>query len=333
MDFKSVLKDIKNKQFKPVYALHGEEPYYIDVLSEAIIEHGLSEDEREFNLAVFYGRDSDVVQIMNEAKGFPFIGERKIVVVREAQDLKDIYSLENYVLHHNPSTILVICHKYKNLDGKRKFTKEVGSLGVNFKSEKIRDYQLPEWIAAYVKTEGFDITSKAAALLADFLGNDLGRIVNELDKLAIVLEKGTRISDVHIEENIGISKDYNNFELTNAVQTRDNLKVFQIANYFDKNPKDHSIIAIIPSLFKVYTNMMRVHFSPNKSPDYFASSLGMHPFAAKELVKNAAHYNPKVLARNIAILHEYDLKAKGVGSTGAFSDGDLLKEMLYQLMN
>jgi DNA polymerase III subunit delta len=332
MDFKSLLKDIKNKQFKPIYALHGEESYYIDVLSDALIEHALSEEERAFNLSVFYGRDSEVIQIINEAKGFPFIGERKLVVVREAQDLKDLYDLEKYCANINPSSILVICHKYKNLDGKRKFTKEVGSLGVNFKSEKIRDYQLPDWIANYVKSEGFDITSKAAVLLADFLGNDLGRIVNELDKLAIVLEKGTRISDIHIEENIGISKDYNNFELTNAIAARDTLKVFQIANYFEKNPKDHSIIVIIPSLFKLYTNMMRVHFAVNKNPDYFASSLGMHPFAAKELIKNAAHYNPKVLARNVAVLHEYDLKAKGVGNTGAFSDGDLLREMLFQLM-
>jgi DNA polymerase III subunit delta len=322
MDFKSILKDIKNKQFKPVYALHGEEPYYIDLISEAIIENALTEDEREFNLAVFYGRDTDFLTVMNEAKGFPFIGERKVVVLREAQDLKEIYELEHYLK----------AVKYKALDGKRKLTKEIGQHGINFKSEKIKDYLLPEWITTYVKSQGFDMTSKAASLLADFIGNDLSRLVNELDKLAIVLEKGTRISDIHIEENIGISKDYNNFELTNAVAVRDHVKVFQIADYFDKNPKDHSIIAIIPTLFKLYTNMMRVHFAPNKNPDYISRALGLHPFAAKELMKNSANYSPKILARNVALLHEYDLKAKGVGNTGAFKDGDLLRELLYQLL-
>jgi len=332
MDFKSILKDIKNKQFKPVYALHGEEPFYIDLISEAIIENALTEDEREFNLAVYYGRDTDFLTVMNEAKGFPFIGERKVVVLREAQDLKEIYELEHYLKAVNPSSILVICHKYKALDGKRKLTKEIGQHGINFKSEKIKDYLLPEWITTYVKSQGFDMTSKAASLLADFIGNDLSRLVNELDKLAIVLEKGTRISDIHIEENIGISKDYNNFELTNAVAVRDHVKVFQIADYFDKNPKDHSIIAIIPTLFKLYTNMMRVHFAPNKNPDYISRALGLHPFAAKELMKNSANYSPKILARNVALLHEYDLKAKGVGNTGAFKDGDLLRELLYQLL-
>ena len=333
MDYKALLKEIRSKQFKPFYALHGEEPYYIDLISDAIIEHALEEDEREFNLMVLYGRDVDAVTVMSEARSFPFMGTRKVIVIREAQDMKDIYELEKLIPNINPDNIVVIGHKYKNLDGKRKFTKDVASVGINFKSDKIRDYQLPEWIASYVKSEGFDITSKAAALLADFLGNDLSRIVNELDKLAIVLEKGTRISDIHIEENIGISKDYNIFELTNAVAARDTLKVFQIADYFNKNPKDHSIVVIIPSLFKLYANMMRVHFAPNKSPDFISNSLGMHPFAAKELMKNAAHYNPKVLARNVAILHEYDLKSKGVGNTGAFSEGDLLREMLFQLMN
>lgn len=333
MDYKALLKEIRSKHFKPFYALHGEEPYYIDLISDAIIEHALEEDEREFNLMVLYGRDVDPITVMSEARSFPFMGTRKVIVVREAQDMKDIYELEKLIPNINPQNIVVICHKYKNLDGKRKFTKDVASVGINFKSDKIRDYQLPEWIASYVKSEGFEITSKAAALLADFLGNDLSRIVNELDKLAIVLEKGTRISDIHIEENIGISKDYNIFELTNAVAARDTLKVFQIADYFNKNPKDHSIIIIIPNLFKLYANMMRVHFAPNKAPDYISNALGLHPFVAKELLKNAAHYNPKVLARNVAILHEYDLKSKGVGNTGAFSEGDLLREMLFQLMN
>jgi DNA polymerase-3 subunit delta len=332
MDYKSIIKDIKNKQFKPIYALHGEEPYFIDAICDAIIENALEEHERDFNQTVFYGRDADPLAVVSEAKGFPMMSERRLVVLREAQDMKDIYALESYCAQPNPSTVFVICHKYKALDGKRKMVKELASTGLVFKSEKVKEYQLNDWISNYVKGIGFDITSKAAALLGEFLGNDLGRIVNELEKLSIVLEKGTRISDIHIEENIGISKDYNNFELTNAIAKRDSLKVFQIAHYFERNPKDHSIIAIISNLFGFYTNLMRIHFLPNKNPDAVATSLRVHPFVAKELMLAANQYPPKILASNVAILHEYDLKAKGVGNS-TFTEGELMREMLYKLMN
>ena len=332
MDYKALLKDIKNGDFKPLYVLHGEEPYFIDLISDAISEHAVDESEKDFNLAVYYGRDIDALTLMSEARSFPFMGTRKVVIVREAQDMKDIYELEKLVPNLVETNILVICHKYKALDGKRKFTKEIAGAGVNFKSEKVKDYNLTEWISSYVRSEGYEITSKAAALLGEFLGNDLSRIVNELEKLAIVLEKGTKISDVHIEENIGISKDYNVFELVNAIAIRDTLKAFQIADYFEKNPKDHSIIVVIPSVFKLFTNMMRVHFAPNKSPEAIASSVGLHPFVAKELIRNCPNYPPKILARNVEILHNYDLKAKGVGNSST-SDGQLLKELLVQILN
>lgn len=332
MDFKSILKDIQGKNFKPIYALHGEEPYYIDRLSEAIIEHSLTEEEKDFNQTIVYGKDVDALTIISEAKGFTFIGDRKLIVVREAQDMKDIYDLDKLIPQLNPNNIVVLCHKYKNLDGKRSLTKELAKVGVVFKSEKIKEYQIVDWITKYVQDEKFDITPKAAMLLADAIGNDLSRIVNELDKLAIVLEKGTRISDVHIEENIGISKDYNTFELSNALATRDVVKVFKIVNYFDKNPKGHEIQIIIPLLFKLFSNFMRVHFAPNKTPDAIASSIGMHPYAAKELIKNAANFPPKYIAKNIEVLHEYDLKAKGVGNSSA-SSGQLLQEMMIQLLN
>lgn len=332
MDHKALLKDIKAGSFKPLYVLHGEEPYFIDLLSDALIEHAVDESEKDFNLAVYYGRDIDALTLMSEARSFPFMGTRKVVVVREAQDMKDIYELDKLLPNLVESNILVICHKYKALDGKRKFTKEAANVGVNFKSEKVKDYNLTEWISSYVRSEGYEITSKAASLLGEFLGNDLSRIVNELDKLGIVLEKGTKISDVHIEENIGISKDYNVFELVNAIAIRDTLKAFQIADYFEKNPKDHSIIVVIPSVFKLFTNMMRVHFAPTKTPEAIASSVGLHPFVAKELIRNSPNYPPKILARNVEILHNYDLKAKGVGNSST-SDGQLLKEMLVQILN
>ncbi len=332
MDFNALLKEIQNKKFKPIYALHGEEPYYIDQLCDALIEHALSDEERDFNQSIFYGRDADLQTLIAEAKGYPLMAERRLVVLREAQDFKDIYELEHYTSQPSESTVLVICFKYKNLDGKRKLVKDITSKGEVFKSEKVRDYHLVEWISKYVKTVGFDITSKAATLLSDFLGNDLSRIVNELDKLAIVLEPGTRISDVHIEENIGISKDYNVFELTNALAKRDRVKVFTIAHYFSKNQKEHPVVMIIPQLFKLYSNLMRVHFSPNKSPDYLARSMGVNPYFVKEYLNQAQTHSPKVLANNVAVLHEYDLKSKGLGNS-SMTDGELLKELLIQLMN
>lgn len=332
MDYKALVKEIQSGKFHPLYVLHGEEPLFIDKISDAIIEHAISEEERDFNQTIVYGKDVDALTVMSEAKSFPFMGERKLLVVREAQEMRDIYELERLLGELNPGNIVVLCHKYKNLDGKRVFTKNAPKHGLVFKSDKIRDYQLTDWISNYVREVGYDITPKAAALLGDSIGNELTRIASELDKLSIVLEKGTKISEIHIEENIGISKDYNVFELSNALATRDSLKVFKIAHYFDKNPKGHEIQAVIPILYKLFTNLMRVHFAPQKTEGYLASSLGMNPYAAKELLKNAHHYPPKVLARNMEVLHEYDLKSKGVGSSSA-SSGELLQEMLFQLMN
>jgi DNA polymerase-3 subunit delta len=332
MDYKSIVKEIKGGAFKPIYVLHGEEPYFIDVIEKAILENALDESERDFNQLVLYGRDVKINDLISEAKSFPFMGERKLIVVREAQDFAEIYELERLLPDMAPNNILVISYKYKALDGKRKFTKDIPNYGVLFKSEKVKDYNLTDWITTYVKSQGFDITPKAAALLSEFLGNDLSKIVNEIEKLAIVLAKGTKISDIHIEENIGISKDYNVFELVKAIETRDHLKVFQIAEYFEKNPKGHPLVVVIPSIFKLFINMMRVHFAEQKTPEYIASKVGMHPFVAKELIRNSGNFSPKMLARNVEILHSYDLKAKGIGNSTA-SDGQLLKEMLYQLIH
>jgi DNA polymerase-3 subunit delta len=331
MDYKAIVKDINNGNFKPIYALHGEEPFYIDLIEKAILEKAIDDSERDFNQVILYGKDVEINDLLSEVRSIPFMGTRKVVVVREAQAMKDIYQLETLLPKLVESNILVLCHKHKALDGKRKFVKDLPNHGVLFKSEKIKDYKLIDWINEYVKSKGFDITPKAAALLSEFLGNDLSKIVNEIEKLAIVLTKGTKISDVHIEENIGVSKDYNIFELVNAIAIRDTVKVFQIADYFEHNPKDHSIVVVIPAVFKLFTNMMRVHFAEQKTADFIAAKVGLHPFVAKEVMRNSANYPPKILARNIEVLHRYDLKAKGVDNATS-TDGQLLKEMLVQLV-
>lgn len=332
MDHKSIIQDIQHKRFKPVYLLHGEEPYYIDLISNAIRQHALEEHERDFNQIIVYGKDSDVLAIISEAKGYPMMAERRLVMVREAQDLKEIEKLEAYCSDPNPTTVFVLIYKYGKLDSRKKIFKEISKNGLVFLSDKIKEYQLIDWINGYLRTTDYSITPKASVLLADFLGNDLSKITNELDKLALLLQKGTTINEVHIEENIGISKDYNVFELVNAIAIRDVPKAMRIVNYFSHNPKSGPLVVVITNVFTFYARLMRIHFMPNKAGDYVANQLKVHPFAAKELIQATKIYPPKMISRNIAYLHEYDLKSKGVNNA-SFSEGDLLKELVFKLMH
>ncbi len=332
MDYQSILKDVRKEQFKPIYLLHGEEPYYIDLVSKAIVDHCIPEDFKDFNQVVVYGKDADVLSIISEAKGFPMMAERRLVMVREAQDLKDIEELEKYCANPNPTTVFVLAYKYKKFDSRKKMYKEVSKNGVVLLSDKIKDYQLPDWIQNYLKTIELSITSKACNLLSDFLGNDLSKITNELDKLSLLLPKGTTINEVHVEENIGISKDYNVFELINSIRNRDVPKAFQIVHYFEHNPKAGPMVVLVGQIFSLFAQLMRVHFASNKTPDAIAQQLRVHPFVAKELVQATKIYPPKKISANIAILHEYDLKSKGVNSS-SFSDGELMRELVYKLMH
>lgn len=333
MDHKLIIKEIQAKKLEKIYFLHGEEPYFIDEITHVIEKNALEEHERDFNQVIVYGKDIDALSLISELKNYPMMGAKKLVILKEAQDFKDIDKLESYFAQPSPTTIFVINYKYKNFDSRKKIMKLAATNGLVFKSEKVRDYNLATWISNYVQTEGFKITSKASMLLAEFLGNDLGRIVNEIEKLSILLEKGTTINDIHIEENIGISKDYNVFELTNALAVRDVPKAFKIVDYFDHNSKATDIIMVISTIFKFYSQLMRIHFLPNKSKEAVASALHVHPFVAGELVNASKVFNPKKIATNIAILHEFDLKSKGVGNTGAYSQGDLMKEMIYRILH
>jgi DNA polymerase-3 subunit delta len=333
MDYKLIIKEILAGKLEKIYFLHGEEAYFIDEITRVITENALEEHERDFNQTILYGKDAEALSLISELKNYPMMAARKLVILKEAQDFKDMDKLEDYYENPSDTTIFVVNYKYKTYDSRKKLMKSAAKNGIVFKSDKVRDYQLVGWIEAYVKSTGFGITSKACMLLAEFLGTDLGRIVNEIDKLAILLEKGTTINDIHIEENIGISKDYNVFELTNAMAVRDVPKAFKIVDYFDHNPKAADIIMVISTVFKFYSQLMRIHFLPVKSKEAVASALKVHPFVAGELVNASKVFNPKKIAANIAILHEYDLKSKGVGNSGAFTQGDLMKEMIYRLLH
>jgi DNA polymerase-3 subunit delta len=333
MDHKLIIRDILAGKFVPVYFLHGEEPYFIDEITHALCEHVLEEHERDFNQVIIYGKDAEPLSLISELKNYPMMAARKLVILKEAQDFKAMDQLEHYFDHPSETTIFVVNYKYKTYDSRKKLIKSAAQKGIVFKSDKIREYNLPDWIKNYVASTGFSITQKAGMLLAEFLGNDLGRIVNEIEKLSILIEKGTTINDVHIEENIGISKDYNVFELTNALAAVDFYKALKIVDYFDHNPKATDIVVVIATIFKFYTQLMRIHFLPNKTREAIAGALKIHPFVAGELLNASRNYNPKKIAANIAVLHEFDLKSKGIGNTGAFSQGDLMKEMIYRLLH
>ena len=332
MDHKLLLKEIRNKKFEKIYFLHAEEPYFIDVLTKAIQDNALEESERDFNQSILYGKDAEVLSLISELKSYPMMAERRLVILKEAQYFKAIEQLESYLENPANSTIFVICYKYKTFDARKKTLKNALKNGVVFKSEKVKEYQLAEWIQQYIKTTGYELTSKACMILIESLGNDLGRIVKELEKLAVLIEKGTIINENHIEENIGISKDYNVFELTNAVANKDNLKALKIVDYFEHNPKAADLLFVISNLFKFFSQIMRIHFLPNKSREAVARALGVHPFVAGELTNAKNKYDPRKIAANIALIHEYDLKSKGVGNTSA-TQGELMREMVYQLIH
>jgi DNA polymerase-3 subunit delta len=258
--------------------------------------------------------------------------EKRLVILKEAQDFKKIESLCPYFENPNSSTIFVICHKYKKYDARKKALKLIAKNGLVFLSEKVKEYQLNEWTQRYVTSQGFTINSKATMLLGEFLGNDLGRIVNEVDKLSVIYPKGTQINEKHIEENIGISKDYNLFELTNAVAAQDIHKAYKIIHYFEMNPKAVHLSQVVSSLFTFFSNVLKIHFLKFNAREAIAKELRVHPFVAGELSKAKARFSPKKIAFNMEILQEYDLKSKGYGNRTS-SQADLMKEMIFKLLN
>lgn len=329
---KEIIKQFKDKTPNPLYLIHGDESFYIDQITEAATKYILDESERDFNLTVLYGKDADMGKLQEQVKQFPMMAERQLVIVKEAQDVKDWGMMEAYFEKPSPTTVLILAHKHKKADSRKKFFKSIKKNGVIFESKKLYENQVDGWIITYLKGKGYSINQKATMLLVEFLGADLGKIAKELEKLMLVLEKGTQISEVHIEENIGISKDYNAFELTNALASRDILKANKIINYFEQNPKAAHITQLIPLLFGFHERLMKAHFSNASDINGLMSALKMSYPAAKEVMQAKRIYNPKKIAKNIAILQEYDLKSKGM-NRGPGSDSDLLRELIYLLMH
>lgn len=332
MEYKEIIGDLKKKKYAPVYFLSGEEPYFIDQICEFAEKNILDETEREFNLQVLYGRDIDVQTVISEAKRYPMMSDRQVVIVKEAQNIRNIEDLESYVTNPLDSTVLVICYKYKTLDKRKSFPKTLSKKGVLFESKKLYENKVPDWINAYLKEKNYSASPKSTQLLTEYLGADLGKIANELDKLMINLPEGSEISPDHIQNNIGISKDYNTFELNDALAKQDVLKANRIVNYFAANSKDHPIPVTIAALYSFFVKIMQYSYLQDKSRENAARALGVNPFFLNDYVNAARNYPPNRVKNIISILREYDLRFKGVDNASA-DEGALLKEMVYRILH
>lgn len=328
-----IVNDIKAGNIKPIYFLMGEEPYYIDRISDYIEKNVLTEEERGFNQTVLYGRDVTVEDIVSAAKRYPMMAERQVIIVKEAQDLaKTIDKFENYASDPMPTTVLVLCYKYKTLDKRKKVTKLFDKSGLVFESKKLYENQVGQWITRVLQTKKYSIEPKATAMLVEFLGTNLEKINNELEKLQIILPAGSTISANDIEENIGFSKDFNIFELRKAISEKNQLKSYKIAEYFSENPKDHPIVMTTGMLFSFFVQLLQYHGLKNKNPNNVAAVLKINPFFLKDYDVALRNYPMKKVSKIVTLLREIDLKSKGVGAN-SLPQHDLLKEMLVGIFN
>ncbi len=338
MPHRQILRDIQAGTLKPLYLLHGEEPHFIDVLTKALESSVVDESMRDFNQSVFYGKDSDLESILDAARRFPMMSERQLVLVREAQDLAawrrsaEMERLEAYANQPLDTTVLVFAFKGKKADGRLKAVKAIQKNGIVFLSERVRDYKLPAWIEGAVRESGLAIKPTNATLLAEHLGTNLGKVMNELNKLAIVLPKGSEITSDVIEQHIGISKDYNVFELQNALASKDILKANRIVNYFESNPKDHPVAMLMPVLGSFFGKLFAYQSLSDTNPQNAARVLKCAPFAVKQYAAASRQYSVAKVGRIFGYLREADKKSKGQGNA-SISDGMLLREAIFKILH
>ena len=328
-----IVNDIKAGNIKPIYFLMGEESYYIDKLSDYIEQNVLTEDEKGFNQTVLYGRDVTIEDIVSTAKRYPMMAERQVVIVKEAQDLsRTIDKLESYVENPMLSTVLVFCYKYKTLDKRKKMAKVIAKIGVVYESKKLYENQVGDWIKRVLSGKDYSIEPKANAMLVEFLGTDLSKINNELEKLQIILPKGSTITPQHIEENIGFSKDFNIFELRKAIGDRNQLKAYTIVDNFAQNPKDNPMVLTTSLVFSFFVQLLKYHGLKDKNPKNVAAALGVNPFFLKDYDVAIKNYPMRKVSQIVGSLRDVDVKSKGVGAN-ALPQSDLLREMLFKIFN
>ncbi len=325
---KKIVTAINGGALKPIYFLMGDEPYYIDKIADYIAENVLTEAERGFNQMTIYGRDTSIDEVVSNAKRYPMMAEYQVVIVKEAQHLsRTIEQLVGYAENPQKTTVLVVCYKYKKLDKRKKLYKAIMKHGLLFESKKLYENQVADWIRRVLSGKGYKITPKAAALLVEFLGTDLSKINNELEKLFLVIDRQTEINPIHIEKHIGISKDFNNFELKKAVGEHNVEKATRIITYFGQNPKDNPFVLTISLLYNFFTQLLRYHGLTDRSSGQVAKALGVNPYFVNEYQIASKNYPMKRVSQIITKLRNLDLKGKGVGSQN-MSQSDLLKELL-----
>src|SRR5690606_31311919 len=332
MDTNKIISDIKSKKLQPVYLLHGEESYAIDLVSDCIEAHVLDDAQKGFDQTVLYGKDTDFTTIVSAAKRYPMMSDYQVIVVKEAQNLKwkEDELLTAYLENPMRSTVLVLAYKHGKFDKRRKVYKAAGKAGVILESPKLYDDKVAPWITAYVKDKGWRIHPQAAAMMAEYLGADLSKVVNELDKLMLNVPAGQEISTQDIERNIGISKDFNVFELTTALAKRDAAKAFRIVDYFGANPRSNPMPVILGAMGGYFSKVLKYHYLKDKSPQSLSRELGVHPFFTKEYDVAARTYNRRKTFDIINHLRECDLKSKGLNAVN-LEQGDLLKELVYKI--
>lgn len=332
--YEEIVRNLKNRVYSPVYFLMGEEDYYIDRISDYIMDTVLSEVEKEFNLTVLYGADTDMAGVINAAKRYPMMSEHQVIVVKEAQGLKGMEDLVYYLQKPLLSTILVFCYKHGTLDRRKKITAEIEKAGVLFESKKLKDTQLPGFISSFLKRKKVEIEPKASEMIAEFVGTDLNRLAGELEKLIITLPPGSaRITPEQIERNIGISKDYNNFELRSALIEKDVLKANRIVKYFNDNPKNNPLQLTLAVLFNFFSNLMLAYYAPEKTEQGIAAQLGLRsPWQSREYMAAMRRYKGIKVMQIIEAIRTCDAKSKGIDNS-SMSDGDLLKELVYVILH
>ena len=326
-----LITDIKESKIAPIYFLMGEEAYYIDIISDYIESHVLAEEEKGFNQMVLYGKDVSVQDIVSNAKRYPMMAERQVIIVKEAQNLiKTIEQLVDYAKNPQPTTVLVFNYKYKTLDKRKALYKTLSKSAVVFESKKIYEDKIPSWIQNFLRAKQLTITPKASLMLTEFLGNDLSKIANELTKLELVVGTHKEVTPEIIEENIGVSKDFNNFELQKALGHLNHKKAYQIVNYFAQNSKQHPFVLTISILYMYFSKLMKLHTVRDKNPGTVARALGVNPYFVNEYITASRNFPMKRISGVLETLRIYDTKSKGVGAN--LSPRDLYNELIYNIL-
>jgi DNA polymerase-3 subunit delta len=335
---KKILTDLKARKFKPVYFLQGEESYFIDAVSDYIETNALSDAEKGFNQVIVYGKDVTMATVLTHARRFPMMSEHQVVIVKEAQEIQDLNKeiggklLLDYLKQPSPTTILVFCHKHKTLDKRRELGKNIEKLATSITSKKVYDNQLPDFVSDYIQDRKIVMDDRAIQVLCESVGNDLNRLTNEVDKLLISIQRGEAITAEMVMSQVGVSKEYNIFELQKAILQKNSLTAAKIVNYFESNTKKNPMIPVVAFLYSFFSKVLAAYYTPDKSEKGLASALKVSPYAIRDYSLALQQYPAEKIKITISLLKEADLKLKGVNS-GAASEGQILRELVYRIMN